>query len=91
MSKVWKVVSTVAIVALILGALCILAGFVTGGDVQRVKDVFFASYDIENKINALRSAMGTHKCGQYGYKILCSALFSNYHVFGIIQEIKIMG
>lgn len=57
MSKVWKVVSTVAIVALILGALCILAGFVTGGDVQRVKDVFFASYDIENKINALRSAM----------------------------------
>ena len=35
MSKVWKVVSTVAIVALILGALCILAGFVTGGDVQR--------------------------------------------------------
>lgn len=51
-------VSTVAIVALILGALCILAGFVTGGDVQRVKDVFFASYDIENKINALRSAMG---------------------------------
>lgn len=40
MSKVWKVVSTVAIVALILGALCILAGFVTGGDVQRVKDVF---------------------------------------------------
>ncbi|MED9855311.1 MAG: hypothetical protein UFU41_05885 [Oscillospiraceae bacterium] len=57
MSKVWKVVSTVAIVALILGALCILAGFVTG-DTQRIKDIFFASYDIENKINALRSAMG---------------------------------
>ena len=42
----------------ILGALCILAGFVTGGDTQRIKDIFFASYDIENKINALRSAMG---------------------------------
>ena len=47
MSKVWKVVSTVAIVALILGALCILAGFVTGGDTQRIKDIFFASYDID--------------------------------------------
>ena len=58
MGKAWKIISTVALIALILGALCILAGFVTGGDTQRVKDIFFASYDIENKINALRSAMG---------------------------------
>lgn len=58
MSKAWKVFSTVAVIALILGVLCILAGFVTGGDTQRIKDIFFASYDIENKINALRSAMG---------------------------------
>ena len=58
MNKAWKVVSTIAIVALILGALCILAGFVTGGDVQRVKDIFFAAYDVENKIEAIRSAMG---------------------------------
>lgn len=57
MGKAWKIISTVALIALILGALCILAGFVTGGDTQRVKDIFFASYDIENKINALRSAM----------------------------------
>ncbi len=57
MDKAWKVISAVALVALILGALCILAGFVTGGEVQRIKDIFFASYDIENKINALRSAL----------------------------------
>ncbi len=58
MSKVWKVVSTVAVIALILGALCILAGFVTGGDTQRIKDVFFATYNIEEKLNALRAVMG---------------------------------
>ncbi len=57
MDKAWKVVSLVALIALILGALCILAGFVTGGEMQRIKDIFFASYDIENKINALRSAL----------------------------------
>ncbi len=57
MDKAWKVISAVALIALILGALCILAGFVTGGEVQRIKDIFFASYDIENKINALRSAL----------------------------------
>lgn len=58
MDKAWKVVSTVAVIAFILGALCILAGIVTGGDAQRVKDIFFAAYDIENKIEALRSALG---------------------------------
>ncbi len=57
MDKAWKVVSLVALIALILGVLCILAGFVTGGEMQRIKDIFFASYDIENKINALRSAL----------------------------------
>ncbi len=57
MDKAWKVISAVALIALILGALCILAGFVTGGEMQRIKDIFFASYDIENKINALRSAL----------------------------------
>lgn len=58
MSKVWKVVSTVAVIALILGALCILAGFVTGGDTQRIKDVFFATYNVEEKLDALRAVMG---------------------------------
>lgn len=58
MDKAWKIVSTIAVIALILGALCILAGFVTGGDMQRVRDIFVASYDLENKIEALRSALG---------------------------------
>ncbi len=58
MDKAWKIVSTVALIALVLGVLCILAGIVTGGDTQRIRDIFFASYDVEDKINALRSAMG---------------------------------
>ena len=58
MDKAWKIVSTVALIALVLGALCILTGIVTGGDTQRIRDIFFASYDVEDKINALRSAMG---------------------------------
>lgn len=58
MSKAWKIVSVVAVIALILGALCILAGMVTGGDWQRINDIFFATNDIENKINAIRTALG---------------------------------
>ncbi len=63
MDKAWKIFSTIALIALILGALCILAGIVTGGDTQRVKDIFFASYDLENKIEALRSALGIMPLG----------------------------
>lgn len=58
MDKAWKIISAVALTALILGALCILAGIVTGGDTQRVKDIFSASYDIESKLEAIRSALG---------------------------------
>lgn len=58
MSKAWKIVSIVAVIALILGALCILAGMVTGGDTERIKDILFATYDLEDKINAIRTALG---------------------------------
>lgn len=63
MSKAWKIVSTAAVIALLLGALCILAGIVTGGDVQRIEDILYAVYDLENKINALRAAMGISLLG----------------------------
>lgn len=63
MSKTWKIVSTAAVIALLLGALCILAGIVTGGDVQRIEDILYAVYDLENKINALWAAMGISLLG----------------------------
>ena len=58
MSRAWKIICTIAIIAFILGALCILAGVVTGGDMQRVQDVFSAAYNIEDKLNAIRGLMG---------------------------------
>lgn len=58
MDKAWKIISAIALIALILGALCILAGIVTGGDTQRVRDIFSATYDIESRLEAIRSALG---------------------------------
>lgn len=55
MAKAGKIVLTVAVVALILGALCILAGVVTGGDLERVENIFYAAYDVENRLNVLRT------------------------------------
>lgn len=40
MTKAGKILFTVAVTALILGALCILAGIITGGDFERVKTYF---------------------------------------------------
>lgn len=55
MNKIGKAVVVIAVIALILGALCILTGFVTSGDPQRVKDILFATYDVEAKLEALRA------------------------------------
>ena len=54
MDKVWRVVSIIAVIAIILGALSILAGFVTGGDFERIRDIFVATSDIESQLDALR-------------------------------------
>ena len=63
MDKVWKIVSTIAIIALVLGVFCLLAGFVTGGDVQNIKDILFATYNIEDKIEAARTVVGIMPLG----------------------------
>lgn len=55
MTKAGKIMLTIVVIALILGALCILAGVVTGGELERVKNIFYAVYDVENRLNALRT------------------------------------
>ena len=55
MAKASKIMLTIALIALILGALCILVGIITGGDFERVKNVFYAVYDIENRVNGLNA------------------------------------
>ena len=61
MTKAGKILFTVAVTALILGALCILAGIITGGDFERVKNVFYAVNDVENRLNVFRTLF---TCGQ---------------------------
>ena len=55
MAKASKIMLTIALIALILGALCIIVGIITGGDFERVKNVFYAVYDIENRVNGLNA------------------------------------
>lgn len=55
MTKTGKILLSVAVTALILGALCLLAGIITGGDFERVKNVFYSVYDVENRLNVLRT------------------------------------
>ena len=55
MAKASKIMLTIALIALILGALCILVGIITGGDFERVKNVFYAEYDIENRVNGVNA------------------------------------
>lgn len=57
MTKTGKILLTVAVIALILGALCILAGIITGGDFERLGNVFNAVYDIEGRIDSFNALL----------------------------------
>lgn len=48
MGKVWKVIGIIAGVVLLLGALCIGVGFITGGDMGRITDQLTETYGVEN-------------------------------------------
>ena len=65
MTKAGKILFTVAVTALILGALCILAGIITGGDFERVKNVFYAVHDVENRLHVFRTLF---TYGQYAQR-----------------------
>lgn len=53
MAKVWKIVSTVAGIALLLGVLCVLVGIITGGDVSRVMSMFNARFNIAELLDRI--------------------------------------
>lgn len=53
MAKVWKIVSTVAGIALLLGVLCVLVGIITGGDVSRVMSMFNARFNIAELLDKI--------------------------------------
>ena len=57
MAKAWKIISAVCIIAVLLGALCVLVGLITGGDTQRVLDVFNATYNIDSLKQAYEQAI----------------------------------
>lgn len=48
MAKVWRVILTVSIVLLILGAVFVLVGRITGGDSDYVWNLFSSRPDVKN-------------------------------------------
>ena len=57
MAKAWKIISAVCIIAVLLGALCVLVGLITGGDTQRVLDIFNETYNIDGLKQAYEQAI----------------------------------
>ncbi len=51
MSKAWRVVITVVLIAVIFAMVCIGVGLLTGADISRIYSVFDSRYDIEMYYN----------------------------------------
>lgn len=57
MSKAWKIISAIVIIALLLGVLCVFVGLFTGGSTDRVLEAFNAAYDLNGIKQAFDQAL----------------------------------
>ena len=48
MGKIWKVIGIVAGICLVLGIICIGVGFITGGNIDRIKTLLESNYGLDN-------------------------------------------
>ncbi len=48
MAKVWKVLGIITGIAVLLGLVCIGVGFITGGNLERIKTLLESNYGLEN-------------------------------------------
>lgn len=47
MNKIWKIVLTIALTALVLGVVCIGVSLITDADLGRISSAFEKLYDVE--------------------------------------------
>ncbi len=57
MAKVWKVLGIITGIALLLGLVCIGVGFITGGDLERIKTLLESNYGLENLRSVLEEVI----------------------------------
>ena len=58
MIKAWRVVRTIALLALALGAILVAIALVMDADLVRIADTVFSHYDLAKVIAAAREAWG---------------------------------
>ena len=58
MIKVWRIVRTIALLALALGAILVAIALVMDADLVRIADTVFSHYDLAKVIVAAREAWG---------------------------------
>lgn len=52
MAKIWRVLLTIVGIVLLLGAVCVLVGIITGGSFERIKMLFDTYFDIPALVDA---------------------------------------
>lgn len=58
MSKVWRIVTTIVLIALLLAVVCVTVGFMTGADFSRIYQSLDSRYMISEYIEWAQVAYG---------------------------------
>lgn len=58
MKKTWKVVGIIALIIILLGALCIAVGFLTGAESGRILSVLNTDYGLSDTVSSFLGYIG---------------------------------
>lgn len=57
MAKAWRVIISAVLICVLLGVVFVVVGLITGGEIQRIMNVFNARYNVQSVLDSAKAAV----------------------------------
>lgn len=57
MAKAWRVIISAVLICVLLGVVFVVVGLITGGEIQRIMNIFNARYNVQSVLDSAKAAV----------------------------------
>ena len=57
MAKAWRVIISAVLICILLGVVFVVVGLITGGEIQRIMNMFNARYNVQSVLDSAKAAV----------------------------------
>lgn len=57
MAKAWRVIISAVLICVLLGVVFVVVGLITGGEIQRIMNMFNARYNVQSVLDSAKAAV----------------------------------